>query len=161
MACPIRASPEAWTVCAGHLPRLGKGLCWARGKEIQRTSVYMFDLFLPVSNSWANVWLMPIEKEAEAPQVQESDSDSEKKFRLVDAQWLRAQRSAVNGEVELKVFQDKLTDAATSFQNSQGHGVGVAIAMTLGAIVLGVLGVSLGIFIMVLAGDWISSMAEG
>ncbi|HHT59919.1 MAG TPA: hypothetical protein GXZ83_09640, partial [Corynebacterium stationis] len=46
-------------------------------------------------------------------------------------------------------------------QNSQGHGVGVAIAMTLGAIVLGVLGVSLGIFIMVLAGDWISSMAEG
>ena len=33
---------------------------------------------------------MTIEKEAEAPQVQESDSDSEKKFRLVDAQWLRA-----------------------------------------------------------------------
>ena len=46
----------------------------------------MFDLFLPVSNSWANVWLMPIEKEAVAPQVQESDIDSEKKFRLVDAQ---------------------------------------------------------------------------
>lgn len=121
----------------------------------------MFDLFLPVSNSWANVWLMPIEKEAVAPQVQESDIDSEKKFRLVDAQWLRAQRSAVSGEAELKAFQDKLTVAATSFQNSQGHGVGVAIAMTLGAIVLGVLGVSLGIFIMVLAGDWISSMAEG
>ena len=114
-----------------------------------------------MSDAWANVRLMTIEKEAEAPQVQESDSDSEKKFRLVDAQWLRAQRSAVNGEVELKVFQDKLTDAATSFQNSQGHGVGVAIAMTLGAIVLGALGVSLGIFIMVLAGDWISSMAEG
>lgn len=133
----------------------------SQGKEIQSASVYMFDLFLPVSNSWANVWLMPIEKEAVAPQVQESDIDSEKKFRLVDAQWLRAQRSAVNGEVELKVFQDKLTDAATSFQNSQGHGVGVAIAMTLGTIVLGVLGVSLGIFIMVLAGDWISSMAEG
>ena len=133
----------------------------SQGKELHSASVYLFDLFLPVSNSWANVWLMPIEKEAVAPQVQESDIDSEKKFRLVDAQWLRAQRSAVSGEAELKAFQDKLTVAATSFQNSQGHGVGVAIAMTLGAIVLGVLGVSLGIFIMVLAGDWISSMAEG
>ncbi len=76
---------------------------------------------------------MTIEKEAEAPQVQESDSDTEKKFRLVDAQWLRAQRSAVNGEVELKVFQDKLTDAATSFQNSQGHGVGVGVPRRLTA----------------------------
>ena len=131
------------------------------GKELQCTSVCIFDLMRPMSSAWANVRLMTTEKETQAPQVQESDSDSEKKFRLVDAQWLRAQRSAVNGEVELKVFQDKLTDAATSFQNSQGHGVGVAIAMTLGAIVLGVLGVSLGIFIMVLAGDWISSMAEG
>ena len=121
----------------------------------------MFDLVRPMSSAWANVRLMTTEKETQAPQVQESDRDSGKKFDLVDAQWLRAQRSAVNGEVELKVFQDKLTDAATSFQNSQGHGVGVAIAMTLGAIVLGVLGVSLGIFIMVLAGDWISSMAEG
>ena len=139
----------------GERPSLGQG------KEIQSTGVYMFDLLRPVSNTWANVWLMPIEKEAVAPQVQESDIDSEKKFRLVDAQWLRAQRSAVSGEAELKAFQDKLTVAATSFQNSQGHGVGVAIAMTLGAIVLGVLGVSLGIFIMVLAGDWISSMAEG
>ncbi len=113
----------------------------------------MFDLMRPVSNAWAIVRLMTIEKGTEAPQVQESDSDSEKKFRSVDAQWLRAQRPAVSGEVELKAFQDKLTDAATSFQNSQGHGVGVAIGMTLGAIVLGILGVSLGIFIMVLAGD--------
>jgi len=33
--------------------------------------------------------------------------------------------------------------------------------MTLGAIVLGFLGLSLGIFIMVVAGDWITSMGEG
>ena len=114
-----------------------------------------------MSDAWANVRLMTTEKETQAPQVQESENDSEKKFRLVDAQWLRAQRSAVSGEAELKAFQGKLTDAAASFQNSQGHGVGIAIGMTLGAIVLGFLGVSLGIFIMVLAGDWISSMAEG
>lgn len=93
--------------------------------------------------------------------MQESDEVMGKRFRLVDAQWLRAQRSAVNGEVELKAFQDKLAGAVTSFQNSQGHGIGVAIGMTLGAIVLGFLGLSLGIFIMVVAGDWITSMGEG
>ncbi|WP_301195479.1 hypothetical protein [Corynebacterium stationis] len=104
---------------------------------------------------------MTTDKETEAPQVQEPDAGSEKKFGLVDAQWLRAQRSAVHGEVELKAFQDKLEEAATSFQTSHGHGVGAAIGMTLGAIVLGLLGVTLGIFIMVLASDWISSMTEG
>lgn len=93
--------------------------------------------------------------------MQESDEVMGKRFRLVDAQWLRAQRSAVNGEVELKAFQDKLAEAVTPFQNSQGHGIGVAIGMTLGAIVLGFLGLSLGIFIMVVAGDWITSMGEG
>ena len=113
-----------------------------------------------MSTALANVRLMTDGKEAEALQAQVSDGDA-KKFGLVDAQWLRAQRSAVHGEVELKAFQDKLADAATSFQASQGHGVGAAIGMTLGAIVLGLLGVTLGIFIMVLAGDWISSMAEG
>ena len=103
---------------------------------------------------------MTIENDTKAAQVQESVDDSEKKLRLVEAQWLRAQRSAVNGEVELKAFQDKLAEAATSFQKSKGHVVGAAIGMTLGVIVLGLLGVSLGIFIMVLASDWISSMAE-
>ena len=92
-------------MCAGHLPRLGKTFVRS-GKEIQCTSVYMFDLVRPMSNTWANVRLKTIEKEAEAPQVQESDSYSEKKFRLVDAQWLRAQRSAVSGEAELKAFQE-------------------------------------------------------
>ncbi|MGP5115715.1 hypothetical protein ACTXJJ_14300 [Corynebacterium casei] len=104
---------------------------------------------------------MTTDKRIDAPQVQDSGEVMGKRFRLVDAQWLRAQRSAVNGEVELKAFQDKLAEAVTSFQNSQGHGIGVAIGMSLGAIVLGFLGLSLGIFIMVVAGEWITSMGEG
>ncbi|MFH0412489.1 hypothetical protein ACG98H_10430 [Corynebacterium sp. L4756] len=82
-------------------------------------------------------------------------------FDLVDAQWLRAQRSAIRGEVELKDFQDKLAEAAVNYQSSQGNSVGIAIVSTLGAIVVAILGVILGIFIMVLASDWISSMGEG
>lgn len=82
-------------------------------------------------------------------------------FDLVDAQWLRAQRSAIRGDVELKAFQDKLAEAAVNYQNSKGNSVGIAIVSTLGAIVVAILGVILGIFIMVLASDWISSIGEG
>ena len=82
-------------------------------------------------------------------------------FRLVDAQWLRAQRHAVSNTEDLKEYQQQLTDAVVGFRNSQGNGVGVALAMTVGAVVLAILGVVLGLFIMGIAGDWLSSMGEG
>lgn len=82
-------------------------------------------------------------------------------FRLTDAQWLRAQRHAIFSAEDLKAYQEQLTDAVVGFRQSQGNGVGVALAMTVGAVVLAILGVVLGLFIMGIAGDWLSSMGEG
>lgn len=88
------------------------------------------------------------------------ERSEEPRFRLADAQWLRAQRVSVSGEAALREFQGKLHDAARGIERSQGHAVGMACALTIFAVLLAVVGIAVGIVIMNVAGDWMTSMRE-
>lgn len=81
-------------------------------------------------------------------------------FSLPDAQWLRAQRAGIRGEVELQLFQAKLRSGAESFSKNSGHNVSKAVALTLGALAVAAVGIALGLVIMNVAGGAFISMME-
>lgn len=97
---------------------------------------------------------------AQSAKVALKDGAEKPTFKLADAQWLRAQRAGIASAADLVQYQQKLQRASEGFARSQGHGVGRAIALTIAAVLIAIIGIALGIVIMEFAGEWIASMEE-
>ena len=97
---------------------------------------------------------------AKSARTAQKDRAEKPTFRLADAQWLRAQRAGIANAADLVQYQQKLQRASEGFARSQGHGVGRAIALTIAAVLIAIIGIALGIVIMEFAGEWITSMEE-
>ena len=90
----------------------------------------------------------------------ETEEKNRQPYRFTDAQWLRAQRYAMPSEKNLRDYRKQLATAAFRLELRPGNTVGVAVFMSIAAVVLAIGGVLLGLFIMDIAGDWITSMKE-
>jgi len=70
----------------------------------------------------------------------ETEEKNRQPYRCADAQWLRAQRYAIPSEKNLRDYRKQLATAALRLELRPGNTVGVAVVMSIAAVVLAIAG---------------------
>ncbi|MEJ5919365.1 MULTISPECIES: hypothetical protein [unclassified Corynebacterium] len=89
------------------------------------------------------------------------DGESSKQFDLDAVRWMRSRRVALATANEKAAFVTELQELNSDLSERPGNGVGMAMVITFGAMVLAFLAVVIGLFVIELASDLIGNLSEG